>query len=356
MSAEDCPRLLQPLRPTAAQHDVPWGNGDGFPNTVRPDNMVATAHIFACVAASVPACMTLLDLLGWRAPVQFDAGLQQCLVPNVQKTVSLGGSAGDGVALQINLQALGVLFLHRLQPVNVLHPHLRGPMEFHIGVLLAKHFARNDLHEVGLAAFLHGCGINFAGNPASSNPWVRPQPEDPNIAKKKPRSDQVVHLHAAWGERVSPMFQAFTQTFRLVHYVCPFMLLKKRHCSGSLQLAGTGTVCDCWHAFSQDHGNALKFHALDYVGLLDNAKGTWSRFDGTPADESRLSATGFYHEVRRSCDLTRLHSEQFHSDPRQHLQLLRFMPRLYPDGQAAALQASGVISLHDISWRRAPKL
>ncbi|CAJ1458902.1 unnamed protein product, partial [Effrenium voratum] len=55
VSAEDalpCPRVLQP--PTAAQHDVLWGNGDGFPNTVRPDNMVATPHIFARVAASVP--------------------------------------------------------------------------------------------------------------------------------------------------------------------------------------------------------------------------------------------------------------------------------------------------------------
>ena len=66
------------------------------------------------------------------------ARTMECGLDNQLAILSLGGSAGDRVALQINLQALGCMFLSRLQPANVMHPHLRGPVEFHTGVLLAK--------------------------------------------------------------------------------------------------------------------------------------------------------------------------------------------------------------------------
>ena len=113
------------------------------------------------------------------------------------------------------------------------------------------------------------------------------------------------------------------------------MLQKSRMCCGNEAIAGLGAACDQWHALSADHGTTLKMHGLSFLGTLASPnRGTWDT-----DNVQKLRNIGFYQQVACACGLTRTHSEQYHKDRRQQLQLQqlpRFLPRLYPDGQRHA--------------------
>ena len=144
--------------------------------------------------------------LPWKA-----LALRACGLSGDVGRSALGVSAGDGTA-SLLYAAMGQLFLSRMQPANALHPHLRGPMEFHISVLLARRLTQQDLDRVKALDFLEGAGVRFLPGPGG---WVRALPRNKDA-------------HTAWGERTQPAWDECTQCFQLVRYACPFALHKAR--------------------------------------------------------------------------------------------------------------------------------
>ena len=214
-----------------------------------------------------------------------------------------------------------------------MHPHLRGPVEFHIGALFARQLASRNLHEVTVLDFMDGAGVRFCSD--DSRAWARALPADKDV-----RKCQQAFVHTMWGGRAQPVWDGYTRSYQLVQQCCPYMLQKSRMCRGNEAIAGLGAACDQWHALSADHGTTLKMHALSFLGTLASPnRGTWDT-----DNVQKLRNIGFYQQVACACGLTRTHSEQYHKDRRQQLQLQqlpRFLPRLYPDGQRDGLIDQG---------------
>ena len=239
LSAEEvlaCPRVLAPLRPTARAAEGSWGGNDGSYADVTPQNLAQEAHAHVRVAAALPPSLTMRQLVGQHAEEFLWHGLHACGLRSNVHTLSLGVSAGDdalaslgispseGDGLQLAFQALGHFVLSRLQPANVMHPHLRGPVELHIGALFARQLASRNLHEVTVLDFMDGAGVRFCSD--DSRAWARALPAD-----KDARKCQQAFVHTMWGGRAQPVWDGYTRSYQLVQQCCPYML---RRCMRSV--------------------------------------------------------------------------------------------------------------------------
>ena len=214
-------------------------------------------------------------------------------------------------------------------PQNV----VQGRSRAEFGALFARQLASRNLHEVTVLDFMDGAGVRFCSD--DSRAWARALPADKDV-----RKCQQAFVHTMWGGRAQPVWDGYTRSYQLVQQCCPYMLQKSRMCRGNEAIAGLGAACDQWHALSADHGTTLKMHALSFLGTLASPnRGTWDT-----DNVQKLRNIGFYQQVACACGLTRTHSEQYHKDRRQQLQLQqlpRFLPRLYPDGQRDGLIDQG---------------
>eukprot|EP00435_Cladocopium_sp_Y103_P013291 s597_g3.t1 len=362
------PRPLPCFRSSAHPTPCVWGNGDGKRGTVDRRNMIADTHIYVQVAGPhLPPDLSLQTVLGANFLHQFVAGLKLCSIRipewllacidggasdsavDVQEAqprdASASDSAVDAVAQayvtkwlpQAIYQCLGASLMAVIRPDTVLHPHLRGHFELHMGLLLAKEMRLKRL-DTKLCLFLQGCGINFDTKGNSDEHWLHNMLNRRSNAKQSGGKPAIPTpaLHSMWGEKLRPewYYEKIYATelcgLYLVGLTCQEAFQTQHPCALHREFAGSGTICNQYHSFSKKHGLMLFFHVLQWL----NCSGIGDRgTDSAKNDDSFVytlcKELGFVPANSRSY-------QNYHKTPESRLQLLglpRYLPCHYSNTQ-----------------------
>ena len=280
------PRPLQCVRASAPPAPCFWGNGDGMRGTVNRRNMISDTHVYLQPhETKLPEMLSLDDVLGNNFLDHCVRGFQDCKIPvpvwlvtaaaanpgrasdsavdGQEKEATASDSAVDATISenagylrkwlpQIIYQCLGCALMAVLRPDNVMHPHVRAHFELHMGFLLAKEICLKRMN-IKLFAFMRGCGVRFETCLEETDHWLQRM-----LRRRKENTKAVLTttLHSIWGEKLRP--QCYSErtaatelhAIYLVGLACQDAYQTKHPCGLHREFAGSGTICNQYHALS----------------------------------------------------------------------------------------------------------
>ena len=321
------PRILQPFRSSSFHIDGTWGQNDGKPGNLRPENLVSEPHGFLHVEAPLPSALTLSQLMGpmmRRLADSYHAAGFGCpwWVPRTEiraRHPIFDTKVPEGDSLYysetLEYQMLGALFMSAFRPDNVMHPHLRCHFEFHVGKLLAVEIYRGTLDAVTVVDFMAGCGVCFT---AGEGGWLEEKLEK---RKKVGTEPLTLYAHCMWGAKCR--VQRYIDAEVDIIYMIPSACHIHKVCANHLQLCGYGCICNGYHGFTERYARQLMFHALQYLGCA----GVESR--GLQDAARGADDLGFAYDLMGQLGLHCPKNEQYHVNPDRRLQLFH-LPKWAP--------------------------